>query len=550
MPGECELCFETALPERTYCVGVYNCEDINCGTVAPTYSFLGDEPICEDDDVMLSANYVLVDKEVEGINFILTWFENGEQIAQTGPGEDGVYGTGDEEPEWVQEYTHAADHDTDNCTTSIANNEYEVQLSCIGSASDNSSYANIVSGYFAAPTAGTEFIFNFASVPLQATAQSLQIEVEGQAINFAEASDARVSIFAPDGDDADNDPDFVTTINGAGGTAASWTINEVLIDELANAEIVAGVWTVVVSDGDFVENGGFPVPEGIVTSVKMSINWMTNEPPVTAQDPATGDTVIDIYDSAQADIDFVLPEGCAGEITKLCSNITIEYSVDGGQTWSEDAPEDLNIGDPDRVVLYRASVDGVPSECSKEDAYIQTCPCEADACNIIAQDYTIVSCLDEPVILDPFSGSFEEVDDFQSDFLATGLNHTRCGGSTSTFANYPYEALEFQVSESGDYTLTAFWDGGADGFLNLYENSFTPTTGTTSCANRIAFDDDFPGFDGSGSSIENVSLEAGVNYILVYTVFNGFVTPPGGAYTATFDGPGDILSVNPECAGS
>ncbi|MFK7907183.1 MAG: hypothetical protein AB8B69_18750, partial [Chitinophagales bacterium] len=445
------------------------------------------------------------------------------------------------------QYTHAADYAVDACTSTISSNEYEVQLSCIGKAFDNSTYTNIITGYYAPPTDAIEFVFNFTNVPLQAIAQSLQISASGQAINFAEAADVRLDILAPDGSDADNEPDFVATINGAGGTAAAWNIDEVLTDALAGVETVAGVWTILVYDGDFVENGGFPVPEGIVTGVEMSINWMTNEPPVTATDLLTGDTVVDIYDSAQDGIDFQLPEGCAGEITQLCPDVLIEYSLDGGATWSTTAPEDLNIGDADQEVSYQISVDGVPAACANTGSYIQTCPCQADACNIIATDYTVVSCLDEPVILDIYSGNFEEVDDFGGDFLATGLNHTRCGGSTSTFANYPYEAFEFQVSETGDYTITALWDN-SDGFLNLYEGEFTPTTGTTSCINRIAFDDDFPGFDGTGSQIEAVTLESGVNYVVVYTVFNGFQTPGNGIYSATIEGPGDILSVNTDCA--
>ncbi len=545
LPGECELCYETAAPENVYCVGVFNCEDINCGTVNPNYSLGGAEPICEDDDLDLDANYVLVDKEVEGVNFILTWFENGEQIAQTGTGEDGVYGTGDEV--LVEQYTHAADYAVDACTSTISSNEYEVQLSCIGKAFDNSTYANIITGYYAPPTDGIEFVFNFTNVPLQAIAQNLEITIGGQAINFAEAADVRVDILAPDGSDADNAPDFVTTLSGVGGTAAAWEINEVLTTELENIEVVAGIWTIVVYDGDFVENGGFPVPEGIVTSIDLSLNWMTNEPPVVATDLLTGDTVVDIYDSAQDGIDFQLPEGCAGEITQLCPNVLIEYSLDGGQTWSTTAPEDLNIGEADQEVAYQVSVDGVPTACANEGVYIQTCPCEADACHIITEDYIITSCIEDPVILDIYSGNFEEVDDFGGDFLATGLNHTRCGGSTSTFANYPYEAFEFQVSETGEYTITVSWEN-VNGFVNLYEGEFTPTTGTTSCINRIAFDDDFPGFDQTGSQIENVTLETGVNYILVYTIDNGFQTAASGVYDATFDGPGDILSVNPDCA--
>lgn len=548
LPGECELCFETVAPEKTYCVGVYNCENIDCGTVLPTYDIAGAEPICEDDDIFLNGNYVEIDKEVEGINFILTWYENGVQIAQTGPGPDGVFGTEDED--LVEEYTHAADYETDNCTTTIASNEYEVQLSCIGKASDTDSYDDIVTGYFATPTAPTEFIFNFASVPLQAVAQNVQIYVDGQAINFAEASDARVSIFSPDGSDADNAPDFVTTINGTGGTAASWTIEEVLTD-LSNVEVVAGVWTVQVFDGDFVENGGFPVPEGIVTSVTMAIDWITVEAPVLAQDIGlTGDTVVDIYDSAQDGVDFVLPEGCAGSITQLCPDVTIEYSTDGGATYSTTAPADLNIGDADREITYQVSINGVPDECATQGVYLQTCPCQADACSIITGDYTLVACIDDPIVLDIFSGEFEVVTDFTGDIASTGLTHIRCNGATT--GSFPYENFTFQVAETGNYTITTTW-AGFDGYLNLYEGPFAPSavgTGSsaTSCNNRVTFDDDF---NGTGQSqIPNFTLVAGVDYTLNYTTFSGFInlTPGSGGYTTIFDGPGDILSVSTGCA--
>ncbi len=542
LPGECALCYETVTPDKTYCVGVYNCAAIACGTVAPTFTLGGAEPICEDDDLDLDANYVLVDKEVEGINFILTWFENGVQIAQTGAGEDGIYGTEDEV--LVEQYTHPADHDSGNCTTSISSNEYEVQLSCIGKASDNSSYSDIVTGYFAPPTNATEFIFNFATVPLQSIAQNVKIVVEGQAISGAEAADARVDIFSPDGSDADNAPDYVTTLSGAGGTAAAWTIDEVLTD-LSNVEIVAGVWTVAVYDGDFVENGGFPFPEGIVTSVTMSIDWITNEPPVLAQDILTSDTTVDIYDSAQEGDDFILPEGCAGEITQLCSNVTIEYSLDGGDSWSETAPDDLEIGDVDRVVTYRVSVDGVPEACATEGSYVQTCPCLADACSIITGDYSFVACVDDPIVLDIFSGQFSVLEStIEGDFLATGLNHIRCNGG-STFGNYPYESFSFQVSQTGAYTITTDWEN-ADGFLNLYEIEFIPSTTAQSCTNMIAFDDDFNGT--GGSQIPGVTLTAGVDYILVHTTWSGFTAAGSGVYETVFEGPGDLLTVSTDCA--
>ncbi|MEZ4887599.1 MAG: SdrD B-like domain-containing protein [Chitinophagales bacterium] len=545
VPGECDLCYETAAADKTYCVGVYNCESINCGTVLPTYTLSGTEPICEDDDLALDANYVLIDKEVEGINFILTWFEDGNQIAQTGPGEDGVYGTGDED--LVELYTHPADHTDDLCTTNISSNEYEVQLSCIGKAFDNSTYDNIVTAYFSAPTGATEFIFNFASVPLQAIAQNVAINVEGQAINFASASNAQISIFAPDGSDADNAPDFVTTINATGGTGALWDISEVLTD-LSNVEVVAGVWTVQVLDNNFANNGGFPIPEGIVTSLTMSIDWITNEPPVIATDAVTGDTTVDIYDSAQDGVDFLLPEGCAGAITQLCPNVTIEYSLDGSN-FTEDAPEDLSIGDVDQLIFYRVSVDGVPDACATEGSYLQTCPCMADACNIIAGDYTIVACVDDPIVLDIFSGNFEEITDFSGDILATGLEHIRCGGGTTGI--YPYEAFNFQVAQTGNYTFFTAWGSSFDGYLNLYESPFTPNavgsgSTTASCTNRIAFNDDFNGT--AQSQITNVTLTAGVDYTLVYTTFSGFFGGTDGTYETTITGPGGILSVNTECA--
>ena len=229
------------------------------------------------------------------------------------------------------------------------------------------------------------------------------------------------------------------------------------------------------------------------------------------------------YDVAQDGVEFDLPEGCAGEITANCPNITIEYSLDGGGTWSADPPADLNIGDPNLLVYYRAFVNGVPPECGFQDTYTMTCPCEAEACTTNIEDNTLVFCVEDPVIEielgDPTTFFLT------GDIIETGLTFIRCGGATAT-GSYPYEAFEFEVSETGSYTFTTTW-GGYDGFLFLYEDPFTPNAvgdgdDDGSCVNLVASDDDFPGFSSTGSQIANVNLTAGVDYILVHTTWSGF----------------------------
>lgn len=108
-----------------------------------------------------------------------------------------------------------------------------------------------------------------------------------------------------------------------------------------------------------------------------------------------------------------------------------------------------------------------------------------------------------------------------------------CSGLSSSGTGVPRHVQPFSVSANGSYDLTSVQDGGWDGFLLLYINTFDPNNPLTNC---IAGDDD--GANGIGESeILGVALTAGTQYILVTTSFD---PTEQGTFTNTLDGPGII----------
>lgn len=89
----------------------------------------------------------------------------------------------------------------------------------------------------------------------------------------------------------------------------------------------------------------------------------------------------------------------------------------------------------------------------------------------------------------------------------------------------PYNAQTFTVPTSGTYNILSS-QSGWDGYLHLYQGSFTPGTPLVNC---IASNDDFPDI---GQSQILVSLTAGTTYILVTS---GFSNTDAGVFNTTID---------------
>jgi len=101
----------------------------------------------------------------------------------------------------------------------------------------------------------------------------------------------------------------------------------------------------------------------------------------------------------------------------------------------------------------------------------------------------------------------------------------------------PFQVTEFVVSESGTYTLTLLaLTQPYDPFLALYDGTFRPTD---SIGGIIALDDDLN--DDLTRSQIIVNLIAGSGY---QAVVSGFANSDFGAYSLTFDGPGQIFADN------
>ncbi len=107
----------------------------------------------------------------------------------------------------------------------------------------------------------------------------------------------------------------------------------------------------------------------------------------------------------------------------------------------------------------------------------------------------------------------------------------------STLGPVRYHEQMFWVDQTGSYDLTSVQDGGWDGYLLLYIDSFDPNDQLT---NGVTGDDDGAGGIGT-SDILGVALEAGRQYFLIMTAFsNG----DEGTFTNTLTGPG-IITLGP-----
>lgn len=107
-----------------------------------------------------------------------------------------------------------------------------------------------------------------------------------------------------------------------------------------------------------------------------------------------------------------------------------------------------------------------------------------------------------------------------------------------------YETIPFTVDADGIYSIDVLSDAGFAS-VYLYENSHDPANGTVNC---IAADN-------SGNPVNvSESLTAGTQYFLV--LIDDTFAQVGGAYTASFSGPGNIAlgasaaCTNPLPAGS
>lgn len=91
----------------------------------------------------------------------------------------------------------------------------------------------------------------------------------------------------------------------------------------------------------------------------------------------------------------------------------------------------------------------------------------------------------------------------------------------------------FFVGVTGAYDLTSIQDGGWDGFILVYENSFNSAAPNTNCL--FANDD---GVNGVGESeLFGIPLSVGTQYFLITTAFEA---GEEGTFDNTIDGPGTI----------
>jgi hypothetical protein len=95
---------------------------------------------------------------------------------------------------------------------------------------------------------------------------------------------------------------------------------------------------------------------------------------------------------------------------------------------------------------------------------------------------------------------------------------------------YRYQFSPFNVSESGSYAVTTSTTGW-DGYLFIYGDTFDPASPLT---NLLELDDDF---ESTSQSQVIFSFSSGQTY---HYVQSGFFTSAFGAFTGTFEGPGDV----------
>ncbi len=117
-----------------------------------------------------------------------------------------------------------------------------------------------------------------------------------------------------------------------------------------------------------------------------------------------------------------------------------------------------------------------------------------------------------------------------------------CTGLSGVGTATPYSTQQFYVTTAGAYDLfsdqgygggTAQPQGGFDGFIFVYADSFNPASPSTNC---IAGDDD-AGVIGL-SEILGLPLDANRTYVFVTT---GFGNSDAGPFTNQISGPGNIV---------
>lgn len=119
-----------------------------------------------------------------------------------------------------------------------------------------------------------------------------------------------------------------------------------------------------------------------------------------------------------------------------------------------------------------------------------------------------------------------------------GPTYTRalasCAGLSGVGVGVSYHVQEFHIGTSGAHDVTSVQDGGWDGFVFVYQNSFDPMAPLTNC---LAANDDGGGGIGT-SDILGVNLNAATTYFVVTT---GFDPAESGTFTNTISGPGTVI---------
>jgi hypothetical protein len=93
----------------------------------------------------------------------------------------------------------------------------------------------------------------------------------------------------------------------------------------------------------------------------------------------------------------------------------------------------------------------------------------------------------------------------------------------------PYQATQFTVDVSGEYSFLLTGTYGTDTVAILYENAFDPSD---ALANGIVSADDDVTFNTSSFAAD---LTAGITYVYVVT---GYTNTDFGKYSVTIEGPG------------
>ncbi|MGB0840035.1 MAG: hypothetical protein ACPGXL_07845, partial [Chitinophagales bacterium] len=251
----------------------------------------------------------------------------------------------------------------------------------------------------------------------------------------------------------------------------------------------------------------------------------------TAQN--AGSIALNVYPQIN-DFDYTIPDeiGASLEIMSNCTSLVINYSTDGGQTYSTTTPADLAT-DQAIEVFYTIGAANAPvgTACLATGSYVvanvsnTNCPilvnvsqdvpsvCSGDAVNLTASLANVETLFGN--LIDPTSPAIGT--------NATGNSFTRSGESTtctpSTF-NVQYDVVAFQVTADDFYTITANFD--YDGFLHLYTGGFDPNN---PCENYLNGNDD------NGGTLQSeivAELVVGTTY---YAVISGLNSAETGNYS-------------------